>query len=197
MTRRQPEELKSVGSYLAAQVTPARIAQGRRSCCHWHDALAEIEKRYGVPAVDRGRDLGAGNQLWRVHGNKDVIRSMATLARHGLPAGPLSRRTDGCTRSAADWSSEPVLAARFMGRCHGAASVHAVELQDLRGRWGSRWPPGHLDRHPRQPRIDRQLPGRAGLATGVAVGLRSPPSARSRPRRRPWHLRANGRHAAL
>ena len=80
MTRRQPELLKPVGSYLAAQVTPERVRTGRNLLVRWHDALAGIETRYGVPAAVVVAVWGLETNYGASPGNKDVIRSMATLA---------------------------------------------------------------------------------------------------------------------
>ena len=80
MTRRQPELLKPVGGYLAAQVTPARIAAGRALGVRWHDVLDTIEKRYGVPPAIVMAVWGLETNYGASTGNKDVIRSMATLA---------------------------------------------------------------------------------------------------------------------
>ena len=80
MTRRQPEELKSVGFYLAAQITPERVRAGRTLLIRWHDALTEMEKRYGVPAAIVVAVLGLESNYGASTGTKDVIRSMATLA---------------------------------------------------------------------------------------------------------------------
>jgi len=80
MTRRQPEELKPVGAYLAAQVTPARAATGRALLARWHADLTAIKHRYGVPAAIVVAVWGLETNYGASPGTKDVIRSMATLA---------------------------------------------------------------------------------------------------------------------
>lgn len=80
MTRRQPEELKPVGAYLAAQVTPARAATGRALLARWHADLAAVEHRYSVPAAIVVAVWGLETNYGASPGTKDVIRSMATLA---------------------------------------------------------------------------------------------------------------------
>ncbi len=137
MTRRQPELLKPVGNYLKAQVTPERIRAGQSLLVRWHDAASQIEERYGVPAAIVVAVWGLETNYGASTGNKDVIRSMATLAAMDYRPESLSRRTVGSARSAADRSSYKVFAPRLMGRCDGAASVHAVELRNLRRRLGS------------------------------------------------------------
>ncbi len=80
MTRRQPEEIKPIGAYLASQVTPARVAAGRAMVERWSSDLAAIERRYQVPrsiiVAVWGMETGYGASA----GSKDVIRSLATLA---------------------------------------------------------------------------------------------------------------------
>ncbi|MBE7219583.1 MAG: lytic murein transglycosylase, partial [Caulobacteraceae bacterium] len=49
LTRAQPEFAKPIGAYLAAQVTPGRVAAGRAALARWRDALAGIQAQYGVP----------------------------------------------------------------------------------------------------------------------------------------------------
>ena len=80
MTRRQPEELKSVGSYLSVQITPERVKAGQALLQRWHRELAGIEERYGVPAAIVVAVWGLETNYGASTGNKDVIRAMATLA---------------------------------------------------------------------------------------------------------------------
>ena len=80
MIRRQPEELKSIGSYLASQVTQARVATGRAMLERWHTDLAAIEQHYGVPGAIIVAVWGIETNYGASTGNKDVIRSLATLA---------------------------------------------------------------------------------------------------------------------
>ena len=83
LTRRQPEEVKSTGAYLAAQVTSARIEPGRAMAARWASDLAAIEQKTGVPrsivVAIWGLESGYGNAT----GHKDVLRSLATLAAVG------------------------------------------------------------------------------------------------------------------
>ncbi len=83
LTRRQPELGKPTGAYLAAAVTPARVAQGRALMARWHDDLAGIERRFGVPAEILVAIWGLETNYGAAPGGKDVIRSMATLAAMG------------------------------------------------------------------------------------------------------------------
>ncbi len=80
LTRRQPELGKPTGAYLAGAVTPARVAQGRALLAQWHDELAAIERRFGVPGEILVAIWGLETNYGASPGGKDVIRSMATLA---------------------------------------------------------------------------------------------------------------------
>ncbi len=78
----QPEFARPVSSYIEAQVTPARIAEGigRRDGVA---QLAAIEDRFGTP-----RDVLVGvwameSEFGRLQGDLDVFRSLATLAALG------------------------------------------------------------------------------------------------------------------
>ena len=83
MTARQPEFAKPIGAYLAAQVTPARVAQGRALMARWAAPLAAIERRSGVPAAIVVAVWGLESNYGAAMGGKDVIRSLATLAAAG------------------------------------------------------------------------------------------------------------------
>ena len=83
LTRRQPELKKPTGAYLAAAVTPARVAEGSALLAQWHDDLAGIERRFGVPAPILVAIWGLETDYGAAPGSKDVIRSMATLGAMG------------------------------------------------------------------------------------------------------------------
>ncbi|MCW6508653.1 lytic murein transglycosylase [Lichenifustis flavocetrariae] len=80
LTRRQPEFAKPIGAYLASQVTAGRIAAGQAALARWHESLAAIENRFGVPPAIVVAVWGLETNYGASPGNKDVIRSLATLA---------------------------------------------------------------------------------------------------------------------
>ena len=84
LAHRQPEFGKPLGAYLAAQVTPARVAQGRRLLGRWATALAATERDTGVPASIVVAVWGLESNFGASAGSKDVIRSMATLGAAGV-----------------------------------------------------------------------------------------------------------------
>ena len=83
LTRRQAELNKPTGAYLTAAVTPARVAEGSALLERWHDDLAAIERRFGVPAPILVAIWGLETNYGAAPGSRDVIRSMATLGAMG------------------------------------------------------------------------------------------------------------------
>ena len=83
LIRAQPEFAKPIGAYLAAQVTLGRIAAGRAALGRWHDALAGIADRTGVPPAIVVAVWGLETNYGAQAGSKDVIRSLATLGALG------------------------------------------------------------------------------------------------------------------
>jgi membrane-bound lytic murein transglycosylase B len=80
-TRRQPEYGKPVVAYIGSLASKGRIEAGIRQAKRWAPALAAVEKTFGV---DRGIILA----IWGIEASygdyeerRDVIRSLATLAR--------------------------------------------------------------------------------------------------------------------
>ena len=83
LIRAQPEFSKPIGAYLAAQVTPARIAAGRAALARWHEALDGVAARSGVPPAIIVAVWGLETNYGAAAGAKDVIRSLATLGALG------------------------------------------------------------------------------------------------------------------
>ena len=83
LTRRQAELNKPTGAYLAAAVTAVRVADGASLLSRWHDDLAAIERRFGVPGAVLVAIWGLETNYGAAPGSKDVVRSMATLGAMG------------------------------------------------------------------------------------------------------------------
>jgi lytic murein transglycosylase len=86
-TKTQAEFERSIRDYLASAVSPQQVARGRALAARWADALATIERRYGVD-----RDMIVA--LWGLESNygagiggKDVISALASLAFTGARDG--------------------------------------------------------------------------------------------------------------
>jgi membrane-bound lytic murein transglycosylase B len=77
---RQAEFDKPLKSYLAEAVSPRRIARGREGLKKWHDGLQQIERRFGVPREILLAAFGIETDFGNAKGERDVIRSLATLA---------------------------------------------------------------------------------------------------------------------
>jgi membrane-bound lytic murein transglycosylase B len=81
--RSQPERLQTVADYVAARVTPERVARGRRMLARYPTWLGRVERRYGVQrrylVALWGIESGYGSHT----GDVPVIRALATLAHEG------------------------------------------------------------------------------------------------------------------
>ena len=80
LTRKQAEFSKPIWSYLAGAVSGARIANGRAMAAEYASSLASIESQYGVPKEIVLGVWGMETNYGAFAGDKDVIRSLATLA---------------------------------------------------------------------------------------------------------------------
>lgn len=76
----QAEFDKPLKSYLGEAVSGRRIAGGREQLRKWATELATIERRNGVPAAIVLAAYGIETDYGKAKGDKDVIRSLATLA---------------------------------------------------------------------------------------------------------------------
>lgn len=80
---KQPEFERLLSSYFEEAVSPTRIARGRALAERYHSELAAIERRYGVPRAILLAAWGMESDFGRDRGDKDIVRSLATLAfRH-------------------------------------------------------------------------------------------------------------------
>lgn len=80
LTKKQSEFVKPIWSYIDSAISESRLARGQAAARQYEGELAAIERKYGV---DRRVVLG----VWGMEtnfgsytGDKDVIRSLATLA---------------------------------------------------------------------------------------------------------------------
>jgi membrane-bound lytic murein transglycosylase B len=83
LTQRQAEYGRPVGTYIAGAISPQRLSGGAQQMTRWADTLAAVEKQFGVdPAIIVaiwGMETGYG----AASGDKDIIRSLVTLAASG------------------------------------------------------------------------------------------------------------------
>jgi len=66
--------------YLANAVTQQRVARGRQEAARWHGELQSIEAKFGVPKEILLAAWGMETDFGRDAGEKDIIRSLASLA---------------------------------------------------------------------------------------------------------------------
>jgi membrane-bound lytic murein transglycosylase B len=86
----QAEFDKSLKSYLNEAVSPRRIARGRECLNRWRAELEQIELRFGVPREILLAAYGIETDFGNAKGEKDVVRSLATLA-YGRQDRPVFR----------------------------------------------------------------------------------------------------------
>ena len=77
---RQAEFERTIKAYIEDAVTAGRVTRGRAAAQRWRGELASIEKRFGAPSEIVLAIWGMETDFGRVHGDKDVVRSIATLA---------------------------------------------------------------------------------------------------------------------
>src|SRR5262249_4396948 len=81
--RGKGEEGRRVGVYIAGAISPSSRAGGAQQMTKWADTLSAVERRFGVdPAIIVAiwcMETGYG----AAPGNKDIVRSLVTLAASG------------------------------------------------------------------------------------------------------------------
>jgi lytic murein transglycosylase len=79
---KQPEFERLLSAYFKEAVSPTRIARGRALAEAYHRELDTVVSRYGVPRGILLAAWGMESDFGRDRGDKDVVRSLATLAFH-------------------------------------------------------------------------------------------------------------------
>ncbi|MGH6864039.1 MAG: lytic murein transglycosylase, partial [Methylocella sp.] len=79
-SNRQAEFDKPLKSYLNEAVSPRRITRGRECLRRRQDELGTIERRFGVAREILVAAFGIETDFGKAKGEKDVVRSLATLA---------------------------------------------------------------------------------------------------------------------
>ncbi len=83
LTQRQAEYGRPIGTYIAGAVSPGRLSGGAQQMAKWADTLATVERQFGVDPAIIVAIWGMETSYGAAPGDKDVIRSMATLAASG------------------------------------------------------------------------------------------------------------------
>ena len=79
----QPEFSRPVWAYLDSALSSQRVATGQRKLSEQRAQLARIEQRYGVDRHILAAIWGLESNFGQNMGNRQVIRSLATLAHEG------------------------------------------------------------------------------------------------------------------
>jgi membrane-bound lytic murein transglycosylase B len=77
---KQPEFERLLSAYFTEAVSAKRIARGQALARQYRSELTNIERRYGVPRAILLAAWGMESDFGRVRGDKDIVRSLATLA---------------------------------------------------------------------------------------------------------------------
>lgn len=83
LDRRQPEFTMSFAGYLSHVVNPGRVKAGRRQLAQHRKLLAEVARRFGVPAPVVVAMWGIESDFGRLSGGFQVVPALATLAYDG------------------------------------------------------------------------------------------------------------------
>ena len=82
----QPEHVRPVWQYLESAISPWRVARGKALLAEQRRTLDRIEQRYQVDRHILVAIWGLESNFGRNTGNKNIVRSLATLATHGRRA---------------------------------------------------------------------------------------------------------------
>lgn len=110
----QPEFVETLDTYLPKRVNQARIDMARKMYREHRTELAEVEKKYGVPARFIVSLWGLESAFGRITGNFSVPSALATMAYEG--------------RREAFFKSEFFLALDILAEGH-------IELSQMKGSW--------------------------------------------------------------
>ena len=83
LTQRQAEYGRPVGTYIAGAISPGRLSGGAAQMSKWADTLAAVEKQFGVDRAILVAIWGMETSYGAASGDKDIIRSLVTLAASG------------------------------------------------------------------------------------------------------------------
>ena len=83
---RQPEFVLSASQYMALMITDTRVNEGRRKLSEYAADLKDIERRYGVDRHVLLAVWGMETLYGTLRGERNVIRSLSTLAYKGRRA---------------------------------------------------------------------------------------------------------------
>ncbi len=153
LTRKQSEFTAPIWGYLNSAVGGARIARGREAAEGNAGVLAQIESRYGVPKEVLLGIWGMETNYGSFKGDKDTIRSLATLAQ---------------IRYRGDFFREELLTAlELIQKGH-------VERSELRGSWaGAMGHPQFMPSSYMKYAVDWTGDGHADIWTSTSDALAS------------------------
>ncbi len=87
LAQQQPEFSRPIQAYVATALAPQRLRRGQAAAQRWRAELDRIERTYGIARETVLAVWGMETDFARLSGEKDVIRTLATLALRD-PDGP-------------------------------------------------------------------------------------------------------------
>jgi lytic murein transglycosylase len=117
MGARQSEFERTIKAYIDDAVSASRVLRGSEAAKRWSAQLRAVQRRYGVPQEIVVAVWGMETDFGRGMGDRDVIRSLATLA-FARPDGESFR--DECVAALVMLEKGDVTRARLRGSWAGA-----------------------------------------------------------------------------
>ena len=147
---RQAEFSKPIGDYVKGVVSDGRIATGVKKLGSL-PTLADIEQRAtGVPPEILISIWAVESGFGAIQGDKDVLRSLASLASAGRRRDWAEGQIDALIKIIATGLAVREQLRGSWAGAMGQTLLGAGRLPDLCGRWGRRWPCGCLGLAPRR-----------------------------------------------
>ena len=167
--QRQPE-FDAPECYFKDGTLTGLAAQGRAKTAEWRPQLAEIEKRYGVPAsivvAIWGRETGFG----KIDAPYDALAAIATQGFMGRRPEEFRKQLIVALKILGEGHATRGADEKLMGRRHGLYPVHAHGFRELCGGFRRRRQARHLGLDRRFARLDRQFAARRKAGTAPSPG---------------------------
>jgi membrane-bound lytic murein transglycosylase B len=90
LAQQQPEFSRPIQAYVATALAPQRIRRGQEAARRWRAELDGIERDYGIAREIVLAVWGMETDFARLSGEKDVIRTLATLALRDPEGSPMA-----------------------------------------------------------------------------------------------------------
>ncbi len=177
---KQPEFERLLSAYFKEAVSPTRIARGRALAAAYRSELDTAARRYGVPSGILLAAWGMESDFGRDRGNKDVVRSLATLAFHRRDSDLFVNEFAERARHSGAGAPAAQPPHRLLGGRDGRPAIHALGLSQICRELSRRGRAGHLEQSRRYAGVDWPFSARLRLEPSIALGRRSSPAGEFR-----------------